>query len=157
MARVERTALEVMLQLPDLVPVEADTLAADACAVPAYRAVHEAVLAAGGLSAARALVASTGSSKVWVDQVREAASAPVEPLVTELAVAPLPEDRPDALAQYVRSIALKLVDVGLTRQVAEAKGRLQRMDSDADPAAYQEAFATLIALEGRRRQLRTDG
>ena len=156
-ARVERTALEVMLQLPQLVPVEVDSLAADACGVPAYRAVHEAVLAAGGLAEARGLVASTGSSQAWVDAVREAASAPVEPLVTELAVAPLPEDRPDALAQYVRSIALKLVDVGLTRQVAEAKGRLQRMDADADPTAYHEAFAMLIALEGRRRRLRTDG
>ncbi len=156
-ARVERTALEVMLQHPQLVPTEVDALEVDACAVPAYRAVHEAVIAAGGLAAARALVASTGSSKAWVDEVREAASAPIEPLVTELAVAPLPEDRPEALAQYVRSIALKLVDVGLTRQVADAKGRLQRMDSDADPVAYQEAFATLIALEGRRRQLRTEG
>jgi DNA primase len=154
--RIERTALEVALQHPQLVPVDFDALGPDACVVPAHRAVHEAILAAGGLAVGRASVAQTGSSAAWVEQVRDAASAPVDPLVTELAVAPLPEDRPEALGEYVRSIAMKLVDVGLTRKVAEAKGRLQRMDADADPDAYGEAFALLIELEGRRRELRNE-
>ncbi|WP_087510394.1 DNA primase, partial [Cellulomonas iranensis] len=50
-AQVERTALEVVLQHPTLVPPDFDALAPDACTAPAYRAVHEAVRAAGGVSA----------------------------------------------------------------------------------------------------------
>jgi DNA primase len=46
------------------------------------------------------------------------------------------------------------VDLGLTRQVADARGRLQRMDPVQEAAAYSDAFAELVALEGRRRALR---
>lgn len=78
----------------------------------------------------------------------------VVPLVTELAVAPLPEDRPDALASYVRDVVGKVVELGVTRAIADLKGRLQRMDSASDPEGYQRVFAELIALESRRRMLR---
>lgn len=154
-AQVERTALEVVLQHPTLVPEEFDELAADAFAAPAYRAVHEAVRAAGGLVAARAAVQGAGGSATgWVGEVIEQAAAPVQPLVTELAVAPLPEDRPDVLGDYVRGVVLRLVEIGYTRHIAELRGRLQRMDATADPAAYQAAFAELVQVEGRRRTLR---
>jgi DNA primase len=149
-AQVERTTLEVVLQQPALVPSEFDDLAADAFAVPAYRAVHEAVRAAGGLAAARA----TESATAWVGQVLEQAATPVQPLVTELAVAPLPEDRAEVLPVYVRDVVLRLVEVGYTRRIADLRGGLQRMDATADPAAYQAAFAELIALEQARRTLR---
>jgi DNA primase len=78
----------------------------------------------------------------------------VSGLVTELAVTPLPEDRPDALEDYVRGVVGGLLDLGLTRQIADARGRLQRMDPDAEAEAYQAAFAELVAVEGRRRALR---
>ena len=47
-----------------------------------------------------------------------------------------------------------LVEIGYTRHIAELRGRLQRMDATADPAAYQAAFAELVQVEGRRRTLR---
>ena len=75
-------------------------------------------------------------------------------LVTELAVAPLPEDRPEALEGYVKGVVLRLVEIGYTRHIAELRGRLQRMDADADQAAYQAAFAELVQVEGQRRSLR---
>ncbi|NNH09203.1 DNA primase, partial [Cellulomonas fimi] len=154
-AQVERTALEVVLQLPEHVPDHFDDLAADAFAAPAYRAVHEAVRAAGGVAAARAAVqAAPGASTAWVDAVVEQAAEPVRALVTELAVAPLPEDRPESLPGYVRDVVLRLVEIGYTRHIADLRGRLQRMDPGADAAGYQAAFAELVALEGRRRTLR---
>ncbi|GEL94707.1 DNA primase [Cellulomonas composti] len=152
-AQVERTALEVVLQEPLLVPVEFDDLAADAFVAPAHRAVHEAVRAAGGLATARDLVVA-GDATAWVGAVLEQAGDTVQPFVTALAVAPLPEDRPDAVADYVRGVVLRLVEIGFTRHIAELRGRLQRMDAAADPAAYQAAFADLVSLEGRRRLLR---
>lgn len=154
-AQVERTALEVVLQLPEHVPDLFDDLAADAFAAPAYRAVHEAVRAAGGVVAARAAVqAAAGASTGWVDAVVEQAAEPVRALVTELAVAPLPEDRPESLPGYVRDVVLRLVEIGFTRHIADLRGRLQRMDPSADAAGYQAAFAELVAIEGRRRTLR---
>lgn len=152
-ASLERTALEVLLQLPALVPPDADDLGSDTFTVPAYRAVHEALRAAGGPQAGR-VVAAGGDATGWVGQVIEESSEPVRPLVTELAVAPVPEDRADALADYVRGVVLRLVEIGCTRQIAELRGRLQRMDAQADAAAYSAAFAELVALEGRRRTLR---
>ena len=152
-AQTERTALEVVLQHPQLVPVEFDDLAGDAFSAPAYRAVHEAVRAAGGLAVARPL-ADGGDATAWVGAVIEEAASPVQALVTELAVAPIPEDRASALPEYVRGVVIRLVELGFTRHIAELRGRLQRMDATADPGAYNAAFAELVAVEGRRRLLR---
>ena len=153
-AQIERTALAVVLQRPDLVAADFDELPSDAFGAPAYRAVHEAIRAAGGLTAARPLVQASGGSTGWVGAVIEEAAEPVRPLVTELAVAPLPEDRPESLEGYVKGVVLRLVEIGFTRHIADLRGRLQRMDAEADPAAYQAAFAELVEVEGRRRNLR---
>jgi DNA primase len=152
----ERRALEAVLQLPELVPVEFDDLDGDSFTAPAYRAVHAAVRAAGGAAAARALVASgaPGASLSWVEQVREQAAAPVEGLITRLAVAPLPEDRPDVLPTYVRGLVMALVEMGMTRQIADLKGRLQRMDPTGDPEGYRAVVGELMAQESRKRALR---
>ena len=145
-ARLERNALEAVLQHPGVVDAAAfDALPVDAFSVLALRAVHETIRAAGGVGTA----AAEGDS-AWVKRVREEAAGPVGGLVTELAVTPLPEDRPNALEDYVRGVVGGLIDLGLTRQIADARGRLQRMD----PEAYQAAFAELVAIEGRRRALR---
>lgn len=149
-AQIERTALEVVLQHPDLVPEEFDDLPADAFGAPAYRAVHEAVRAAGGLVVARTL----GNATAWVGAVIEEAGENLRPLVTELAVAPLPEDRPASLDGYVKGVVRSLVEMGFTRHIAELRGRLQRMDAEADPDAYRAAYAELVEVEGRRRNLR---
>lgn len=153
-AQIERTALEVVLQRPDLVAADFDELPSDAFGAPAYRAVHEAIRAAGGLSVARPLLQSSGGSTGWVGAVIEQAAEPVRALVTELAVAPLPEDRPEALEGYVKGVVLRLVEIGYTRHIADLRGRLQRMDAEADQAAYQAAFAELVQVEGQRRSLR---
>jgi DNA primase len=151
-AKLERNALEVLLQQPAAVDAAAvDDLPADAFTVPAFRAVHEAIRAAGGLRSA-----AGESPAVWVERVREEAALPVQPLVLELAVTPLPEDRPDAVEGYVRGVVTALVDLGMTRQIADLRGRLQRMDPQREAEAYQAAFADLIALEGSRRALRQE-
>ena len=156
-ARLEAQTLEVALQQAHLVPAEFDALSADAYAVPAFRAVHEAIRAAGGMAVARGLVAGQGGAGSWVEKVSEEAAAPVRSLVTELAVTPLPEDRPDSIETYVRGVIGALIDLGLTREIADARGRLQRMDPDREPEEYQAAFAALIASESRRRALRAEG
>ncbi|MCL2464560.1 MAG: DNA primase, partial [Micrococcales bacterium] len=153
-AEVERTVLEVLLQVPDLAPADASDLVPDTFAVPAYRAVYEAILAAGGPDQGRLLTAG-GEATEWVTRVVDQAAEPVQGLVGELAVAPLPQDRPDALGDYVRGVVCRLAEIDLTRQVADVRGRLQRTSED-DPA-YGATFAQLLTLEARRRALRETG
>lgn len=147
-AMLERQVLEAVLQYPTAPGAAVfDELDADAFTVPALRAVHEAVRAAGGLAAAE-------DPATWLETVREEAASTVAPLVAELAVTPLPEDRPDAIDGYVAGVVRRLSELGLTRRIADARGRLQRMA--ADDEGYAAAFADLIALEGRRRALRDE-
>ncbi|HLS62424.1 MAG TPA: DNA primase [Ruania sp.] len=162
-ARLERQVLEVVLQLPQhALEAGFDDLGADTFVVPAHRAVHDVIRAAGGLArfgelAEQLSATGAGSSAVeratatWAEQVREAADGPVSTLITELAVAPLPQDRPEELGGYARGVLIALLRMGMTRQVADVKGRLQRMDPE-DPA-YGEAFTELVRLEERRRLL----
>jgi DNA primase len=155
-AATERRALEAVLQMPDLVPPEFDDLAPDAFTAPAYRAVHAAIRAAGGAAAARQRVAASGPGATvgWVEAVREEAAGPVEGLITQLAVAPLPEDRADRLPGYARGLVMALVEMEITRHIADLRGRLQRMDAQADPDGYRALAAELFDHENRRRALR---
>ncbi|MGW8565259.1 DNA primase [Isoptericola sp. NPDC055881] len=151
-ARLERQALIVVLQYPQHVPASFDDLGEDAFGVPAWRAVHDAVRAAGGVAAGRDVDGGR-----WVEAVTEQAPETVAPLVTELAVAPVPEDRESAIGAYVADVVRALVDLGLTRRIADAKSRLQRLDQEKDPAAFQQAFTDLLAIEQQRRTLREGG
>src|SRR5699024_2226149 len=139
-----------------------DDLAAETFVVPAHRAVHDVIRASGGVAAFGQILAkaeSTGAgtaavpqaAAAWAEQVREGAEGPVATLVTELAVAPLPQDRADELGGYAHGVLNALLRMGLTRQVAEVKGRLQRMDPT--DASYNDAFGELVRLEDRRRLL----
>lgn len=148
-ARVERQALVVVLQYPQHVPPKFDTLGEDTFGVPAWRAVHAAVRAAGGVGTGREL----GGGR-WVEAVAEQAAEPAAPLVTELSVAPVPEDREEAIAAYVSDVVRALMDLGLTRRIADAKSRLQRLDPGGDQDAYGQAFERLLAIEKERRDLR---
>ncbi|GHH66917.1 DNA primase [Promicromonospora soli] len=147
-ARDERLALVAVLQYPQHVPPTFDALDEDAFAVPAWRAVHSAIRAAGGAAAGREM-----SAAQWVAAVLEQAPETVAGVVTQLSVASLPEDREAAVAAFVEGVVRRVVDLGLTRRVADARSRLQRLDP-ADTENYQAAFAELLAIESERRTLR---
>ncbi|MFC7405998.1 DNA primase [Georgenia alba] len=163
-ARLERQVLEVVLQLPQhALAAGFDDLAPDTFTVPAYRGVHDAIRAAGGTRAFGEQVERLSAeghgdpvaraSGWWAEELRENSVGPVAGVITELAVAPLPEDRPEALAAYARGVLVALLRMGLTRQIADVKGTLQR--TDPQDARYGEVFAELMELENRRRALTT--
>ena len=165
-ARLERQVLEVVLQLPHLaLGAGFDDLPPDTFTVPAYRGVHDAIRAAGGtraygaqLEAAAAqhgrLDGERHAAAWWAETLRENAAGPVAAVVTELAVAPLPEDRPEALGNYARGVLVSLIQMGLTRQIADLRGRLQRTEPDSADAV--QIFSELVALENRRHALRAE-
>ena len=167
-ARVERQALEALLQRPmDLVGSGFEDLDGSSFTVPAHRGVHDAVRAIGGLDAfvhmLQAAEAQLGmgdasvaaATSRFVEAVRESAGEIVGAVVTELAVAPLPvseemrERKTDRLREWSRGMMGALVRMDLTRRVGDVRATLQRM-SPQDPA-YQQTFADLVKLEQRRQ------
>ncbi len=143
-AQLERRVLSCALQAPWSVADVFDALEADAFGAPGHRAVHDAVVAAGGPSQAPA-------GPAWLASVLEYADGPVAALVDELAAADLPVSSEDELERWGRSLVAALAGQSATRAVAEARRTLQRLDPAAQPQEYQAASAELFRLEAARR------
>jgi DNA primase len=148
-ARAQALSLGVLLQAGAQVVADPSAMALygaispEAFTVPQYRGVFEAMRAAGG-------PASDGGD--WVGEVSAEAGEDLAGVVSQLAVTPLPTDRADA--DYVRSVLSRMLDLDLTRQIGELRGAMQRAGEGS--AEAQDAFATLIGLETRRRALREE-
>ncbi len=142
MARTERQVLEVVLQVPHLVPAEEfNRIDSATFTAPAYRAVHDAIVVAGG--------PPTAPDAGWAERVRANAPSPISGLVTELAVAPIPAND---VGRYARDIVLGLRELQIGRAQANLHSRLQRADPDEQAALLTQ----LMSLEQQRRGLRED-
>ena len=145
----ERQLLQAVLQFPAAVDqAQYDAIEPASFSAPAHRAVHDAIAAAGGLPAA-------ATTAVWADKVSEAAAATVRPLVSELAVAPVPARVDPATGvpdqRYVNELLVRVREVSLTRRIGDAMSALRRMDS-GDPVA---ARALAVELQALQRELAT--
>jgi DNA primase len=145
--QVEREALKLAIQRPDLGAGTFADATADLFQAAAYASVREAIRAAGGTGA----VVPGGD---WVTRLREAAADDdVRTLVTELAVEPLRHDG-EADERYADAVYARLLELAATRRITELKSKLQRLSPvDATPS-YNKLFGELIALEAHRRELR---
>ncbi|KRF04988.1 DNA primase [Arthrobacter sp. Soil782] len=151
-ARMEREALEVVLQYPQLLDQDQwDRFSDSRFSVPAYAALHDAVRAAGTAGRDRADSASN-----WVERVRQEVPDMLRGYVSELAVTPLPATDGDGVAAYCRDILSRLSELRITRLKAEKLSSLQRLDPAADPSLFQQLNRELMELEMERRALRSD-
>jgi DNA primase len=148
-ASMERQALEVALQEPAMLAGGIwDRFSAAGFKTPAYQAVHEAMRASGpGL---------TGDPVRWVEQVMHEVPEPLRPLVSELAVVPLPASNAEGVLKYCRDILARLFELQITRVKADKMGQLQRLDASAQPEEFQRLNRELMMLEMERRSLRSD-
>ena len=145
-ARMERQALEVVLQQPGMLDEgQWERFKAARFTVPAYVAVHNAIRATGTVPAAPA---------AWVEQVRQELPDVLRGFVSELAVTPIPARDADALAMYCRDILNRLFELQVTHLKAEKLGQLQRLDPNAEPSLFQQLNRELMELEMQRRALR---
>jgi DNA primase len=148
-ATMERQALEVILQHPDLLDDDAWHHVRQArFTAPAYQAVHAALGAAGRPEPGREGLA------LWIDRIRDEAPEPLRPLLAELAVTPLPAATSESLERYCRDILAGLFELQITARKADLMGQLQRLDSDAPAEERHRLNRELMELELRRRQLR---
>jgi DNA primase len=152
---MERQALEVVIQNPAVLGGGAvlggetwERFEASHFTTPAYAAVHTAVRAAG--------LTHVGDPVAWVEGIRQEVPEPLQPLVSELAVVPLPASTPEALQRYCRDILARLFELQITRVKADKMGQLQRLEASAQPEEFQRLNRELMELEMQRRALRMD-
>lgn len=91
----------------------------------------------------------------WAQHVTTEAPAAFAPLVTQLAIAPLPV-REDHVAEYCTGITISLIERDLLRRKTELLGALQRTEAQADPERYRTIQTELVAVEAERRRIRGD-
>ena len=148
----ERQLLQAALQFPSLLdPAGFESIAADSFSAPAHRAVRDAIRAAGGIEAA-------GGPGQWTDRVSEAAALAVRPLVSELAVAPVPArfDPHTGLPErrYVGELLVRIQEVALTRQIGDAISAMRRVAPE-DTATGREIGVQLQVLQRELARLRS--
>jgi DNA primase len=144
---VQREALKVAVQQPELAGEGFDALPAECFIAPDYATIHALVAAAGGCGAAT-------PGRGWVDRLRaEAPDDRTRDLVTELAVEPLRAEA-DADRRYAAALLARLEELAATRRVALVKARLQRLNPVEHAEDYNRLFGELVAAETRRRTLR---
>jgi DNA primase len=143
----ERQLLQCILQYPGLVPSDAvEGLPAEAFSAPAHRVVFEAIRAVGG----RRTELSQAS---WLDAVTQAAPMAVHGLVAELAVGELPTRFDPSTGaperRYVQSLLVRVQEVALNRQIADAMSAMRRMtaDPESDPGDTRALSARLQELQ----------
>lgn len=142
--RIERDALMAMLQHPTQVGIDLVQRAVQTSMSNTSLAVVRDALAAALPSAAL---------PDWLAKVVAETPAPLANLVTELAMAPLPERAEREVTRYVRDITTVLIEKDLLRQKAELLGRLQRADA-TNREVYVAIQRELVRVEAERRNLR---
>ncbi len=144
---VEREALKLALQQPELVAGGYDQVQAEAFTHPSYAAVHAAVIAAGGPE-------SAPRGPVWISLVAEQLPAgPLRSLVTELSVEP-PRHRSDEQdAHYAGSILAGMAERMAARSERTLRSALQRAEANRDREQSQAIQADLMAMAAYRRAL----
>jgi len=145
-ARMEKEALEVILQRPETLSQEQwKALYSSQFKVPVYNAIQTAILAAAR---------NAQDTSNWVQHVTAEVPESLYSFVTELAVAPLPASTEEEVIRYCRDIMNRLLEMQITAQKADLIGRLQRWDSQKDPEGFQAIQQHLVELENQRRFLR---
>ncbi|MGL5861528.1 MAG: DNA primase, partial [Phycicoccus sp.] len=151
----ERQLLQAAIQYPRLLASAAlDGLIPEAFTAPAHRAVFD------GIQIAAAAGARDASTAAWVAAVADAAAAPVQPLVSELSVAPLPTRFDPATGtppqRYLDSLVAGVHDAHLGRRIADATANVRRVQNDPAAAAgdLRERTLALHRLELERVRLR---
>ena len=144
--RVERQLLQMLLQFPEHVPADVyESLGEGALQTPAYRALDDGIRALGGPAAA------TGD---WLTRLAETVPLAVRPMLSALAVAPLPERRVEHLAALAGGLLRQVRVRQLERRRADVYSRLQRAESAGDTETIKAMSSELMELHRAEHALR---
>ena len=132
---LEREVLKVKLQVPELASAWSE-LEGSAFSYPPYAALRERI--------------DESENQALSDLLDRTEDDEVRSLITELTVEPIRTDG-EISERYIQSIFARLREVAISREIAEMKSSLQRLNPIENEAEYTQAFTQLVALEAKRR------
>lgn len=158
----EQQFLGVVIQTPASIDATLfSQLSANSFETPIFRQLFLAVTVAGGLSTAVQM-----TPKQWAQRLMESSGPGLTPVVSELAVMPLPmlispprSSTPAAgdmseptkeTRAYATSLMLSLIDASFLRQIAAVR---QQMSMTADPQAQSQLLSVLVDLQKQRKEM----
>ncbi|MDQ1247123.1 MAG: primase [Actinomycetota bacterium] len=148
--RLERQAIQVMLQRPDLVTEWAEVIEDSAFADPACTAVFRAIRAAG-----EPADAAESTLRLWVAEVlAQAEDDAVRAEVRRWTVLAMPLAPGADPAGYATGVMARLISWDIARRIAPLKGQLARLDPQREPEVFTDIMAQVMDLESYRRELR---
>ncbi|WP_124054980.1 DNA primase [Arcanobacterium ihumii] len=159
--KVERAALEIMVQLPRMAQeANVQSLPSQSFTLPIHRYVFDTIQGAGGVGIFQNYIhqlldqgvdeeqAQMGATTWYVNKIMDGAPDDVKSAIAHLAVEPIAEDRASDMWRYVRGVMMSLVRHGFMRQIADLRSEMQRCN---DSEQQSVLFARLIELENQRR------
>lgn len=141
--RVEREALKLAVQQRDLLPEWFAALEITSFSVSQHQAAFTAISAA---------TAATESEFIET-ALQAAADDEQRNLLRALLVEPI-QSNDEQLDRYAKAVYSRVMELDATRQIAELKRTLQRLNPIDEQVEYDKLFADLVALEQHRRTLR---
>ena len=146
-ARLEKAALEIALQHPELISVEQWRN----LATVQFRYRTHREVAAGIIHAATVMAPTPGIE--WINCVRSGAVEGVHSAIAELAVSPLPISSAEHLPNFVTGALNALFEQQIARQKSDLMMRLEQLSANPDDEEFEAVQRQLLELEMRRRQL----
>jgi DNA primase len=146
-ARLEKAALEIALQHPELISVEQWRN----LATVQFRYRTHREVAAGIIHAATVMAPTPGIE--WINCVRSGAVEGVHPAIAELAVSSLPVSSAERLPNFVTGALNALFEQQIARQKSDLMMRLEQLSANPDDEEFEAVQRQLLELEMRRRQL----
>ena len=141
---LERQAMQVILQQPDIVGEWLDSVEADSFTDPALRSIYAAVTAAG----------PPQEGPAWFGTVLDHCSDDAQRgQVRALAARPLPTEPDDE--SYGVGVLARLLDQSADRRVGALRAALGEESAQGDAHRQSELLTDLLAVEEYRRMLRT--
>lgn len=141
--RVEREALKLALQYRELLPEWFAAIEQTSFSIPQHQSAFLAISAAGEVAETEFVTAV----------LTEIAEPEIENLIRALLVEPI-QSSEDQLERYGKAVYARVMELDATRQIADLKRTLQRLNPVDEQAEYDKLFAELVALEQHRRTLR---
>nr|WP_281361990.1 hypothetical protein [Nakamurella aerolata] len=144
---VEREVLKLVLQQPDLVAADYPNIPVTVFSDPAYQAVHEGVLAAGGPGDAP-------PGPAWMGVVSERlAPGVLRSLVSELAVEPPHQRDGQPTADYAGRVLAAMAERAAAAEERRLGSALQRASAQGDRERAAALQADLFSMTAYRRAL----
>ncbi|WP_156756423.1 DNA primase [Actinokineospora pegani] len=138
----QREVLKLALQEPALAGPVFDSLPTAVFTDPAYAALHQAFITAGGTAC------GLGGGELLEAVARHCVSEVVRTMIRELSVEPMPlPTRNSAAGRYAEGIMAALQRELVARQIADIKSRLQRVSPIDNPTEAHELWGDLVAME----------